>query len=171
LRRRSPPLASLHRSYPGPTVVEANSIGKAVIENLRLPEGEVIEYTTTKSSKQQMLTALELHLQQRTLKIRRDFDQLLSELVAYRDPEGSLVQDSVIALGIAVVNADFAHARSSGSENVLDLEPFTDDWYHYYEVRRTRSYEDLLNDNDARNDIIPPRERRARKRNGTLPPQ
>jgi hypothetical protein len=159
----------MHRLYPGPTIVEANSIGKAVIENLRLPDGEVIEYTTTRVSKQQMLTAIVFHLQQRTLKIHPGFDQLLSELTAYRDPEGSIIQDSVMALGIAVANTDFAHAQSSGSESVLDLEPFTDDWYQWYEVRRLRSNEDLLNDNDARRDIIPPRERRARERAGTLP--
>jgi Terminase RNaseH-like domain len=92
----------MHRQYPGPTVVEANSVGKPVIENLRLPEGELIEFTTTKASKQQMLTAIELRLQQGTLKIHTELDQLLAELGDYRDPEGSIVQDSVMALGIAV---------------------------------------------------------------------
>jgi hypothetical protein len=161
-------IEKMHRRYPGPTVVEANSIGKAVIENLRLPEGEVIEYTTTKSSKEQMLTALELHLQQRTLKIDPEFNQLLDELSCYRDPEGSIVQDSVMALGIAVANAEFAEAGSS-SESILDLEPFTDEWYDWYEIRRLRSREDLLNHNDARRGVIPPIERRARERAGTLP--
>ena len=154
----------MHRLYPGPTIIESNSIGKPVIENLRLSEGELIEYTTTKATKQQMLTALEFHLQQRTLKIHREFAQLLSELTAYQEPEGSIVQDSVMALGIAVASAEFAHAESSGSESVLDLEPFTDDWYRWYEVRRLRSNEDLLNDNDACRGIIPPAERRARAR-------
>lgn len=159
----------MHRLYPGPTIVEANSIGKPVIENLHLPEGELIEYTTTRASKRQMLTAIELYLEQRTLKIHTDFDQLLSELAAYRDPEGSIVQDSVMALGIAVANVEFAQAQSSGRESVLDLEPFTDVWYDWYAVRRLRSHGDLLNDNDARNGIIPLREHKARKRAGTLP--
>ena len=157
-------IRAMHSRYPGPTVVEANSIGKPVIENLGLAEGEVIEYTTTKATKLQMLTAIELHLQQRTLTIHRDFDQLFSELAAYREPEGSITQDSVMALGLAVANAEHAHARGSGRESVLDLEPFTDAWYDWYEARRLRSHNDLLNDNDARRDIIPPAERRARAR-------
>jgi hypothetical protein len=157
-------IRAMHSRHPGPTVVEANSIGKPVIENLGLPEGEVIEYTTTKATKLQMLTAIELLLQQRTLTIHRNFDQLLSELAAYREPDGSITQDSVIALGLAVVNAEHADVRTSGRESVLDLTPFTDEWYGWYEVRRLRSYNDLLNDNDARNGMVPPAERRARAR-------
>ena len=124
----------------------------------------MIEYTTTEATKLQMLTAIELHLQQRTLMIHRDFDQLLSELAAYREPDGSITQDSVMALGLAVANAEHAHARGSGRESVLDLEPFTEPWYDWYEVRRLRSHNDLLNDNDARRGIVPPAERRARAR-------
>lgn len=157
-------IEKMHRQYPGPTVVEANSVGKPVIENLDLPEGELLEHTTTRASKQHMLAAIELHLQQRTLKIRPEFDQLLAELGDYRDPEGSIVQDSVMALGIAVANAHSAHAGSSSRPSVLDLEPFTEEWYDYYDARRHLSYEDLLNDNDARRGKIPPAERRARDR-------
>jgi hypothetical protein len=156
-------IEKMHRQYPGPTAVEANSVGKPVIDNLRLPEGELIEYTTTKASKQQMLTAIELHLQQRALKIHPQFDQLLDELSNYRDPEGSIVQDSVMALGIAVSNAEFAQAGSS-TQRILDLEPLTDEWYDWYAARRLRSREDFLNDNDARRGKIPPAERRARDR-------
>ena len=156
-------IEKMHRQYPGPTVVEANSVGKPVIDNLRLPEGELIEHTTTRASKQQMLTAIELHLQRRTLKIHPEFDQLLAELRDYRDPEGSIVQDSVMALGIALANAEFAQAGSS-TQNILDLDPFTDEWYDWYAARRPRSYEDLLNDNDACHGVIPPAERRARAR-------
>jgi hypothetical protein len=157
-------IRAMHSRYPGPTVIEANSIGKPVIENLGLPEGEVLEYMTTKATKAQMLTAIELHLQQRTLTIDGDFDQLLSELAGYREPDGSITQDSVFALGLAVVNAEHAHARGSGRESVLDLEQFTDPWYDWYAVRRLRSHHDLLNDNDARRNIVPPAERRARAR-------
>jgi hypothetical protein len=157
-------IRAMHSRYPGPTVVEANSIGKAVIENLGLPESEVIAYTTTRATKLQMLTAIELHLQQRTLTIPRDSDQLLSELAAYREPDRSITQDSVMALGVAVANAEHAHARGSGRDSVLDLEPFTEPWYDWYETRRLRSHHDLLNDNDARRGIIPPAERRARAR-------
>jgi hypothetical protein len=62
-------IEALHRQYPGPTVVEANSIGLPLIQNLRLPPSELIEHTTTQASKQTMLTELELQLQQQTVKI------------------------------------------------------------------------------------------------------
>ena len=79
----------MHYQYPGPTVIEANSIGLPLIQNLGLPKDELIEHTTTQSSKQAMLTAIELRLQEQTLKIHRDFDQLLAELAGYRLPDGS----------------------------------------------------------------------------------
>lgn len=77
----------MHRQYPGPTIVEANSIGLPTIQNLRLPEGEVIEQTTTQASKQAMLTEIETLLEQQTLKIHYEFGRLLAELSHYRLPE------------------------------------------------------------------------------------
>jgi terminase large subunit-like protein len=163
-------IKAMHRRYPGPTVVESNSIGLPLIENLGLPEAELIAHHTTQASKEQMLTAIELLLQQRALKIHAGFRQLLTELASYRRPDNSITQDSVMALGIAVQNAELAHARGA-SESVLDLEPFSDEWYAWYEARRTRSEIDLLNDNDARRGIIPTNERRARERaKRRLPP-
>jgi hypothetical protein len=157
-------IEAMHSRYPGPTIVEANSIGKPVIQNLRLPDDELIEHMTTQASKQQMLTAIELQLQQETLKIHPKFRELLAELAEYRQPEGSITQDSVMALGFAVANAGDAHARWSGRNSVLDLEPFSDEWYDWYAARRLSSEIDLLNDNDARRGIIPPAERKARAR-------
>jgi len=104
----------LHRQYPGPTVVEANSIGLPLIQNLHLPASELIEHVTTQASKQAMLTELEILLQQQTLKIHPDFQQLLAELADYRLPDDSLTQDSVMALGFAVANGEHAHARAAG---------------------------------------------------------
>jgi len=103
-------IEATHSQYPGPTVVEANSVGMPLIQNLRLPKSALIEHTTTQASKQAMLTELELLLQQRTLKIHPKFDQLLAELTDYRLPDGSLTQDSVMALGFAVTHAHQAHA-------------------------------------------------------------
>jgi hypothetical protein len=103
-----------HAEYPGPTVIETNSAGSLLIQNLRMPSDQVIEHTTTEASKQAMLTEIELRLQQQTLKIHRDFHQLLAELADYRTPDKSITQDSVMALGFAVANADHAHARTAG---------------------------------------------------------
>jgi hypothetical protein len=107
-------IETMQRRYPGPTVVEANSIGLPLIQNLSLPESELIEQTTTQASKQAMLTEIELLLQQQTLKIHPEFHQLLAELADYRLPDSSLTQDSVMALGFAVANGDQAHAVRSG---------------------------------------------------------
>ena len=157
-------IEAMHRRYPGPTVIEVNSIGP-LIQNLRLPQRELIEHTTTQASKQQMLTAIELLLQQRTLKIHPDYKQLLAELADYRLEDRTLTQDSVMALGFAVSNAGHAHAlRTAGRESVLDLEPYTDDWYDWYAARRLLSLIDMLNDNDACRNRMPPDERRARER-------
>jgi len=111
-------IETIHRQYPGPTVVEANSIGRPVIQNLHLPESELIPYTTTKASKQAMLTEIEIQLEQQTLKIHPDFQQLLVELAGYRLEEGSITQDSVMALGFAVTNRHHANALTGGRINL-----------------------------------------------------
>jgi hypothetical protein len=111
----------MHREYPGPTVVEANSIGLPVLQNLRLPQDELIPYTTSQASKQAMLTEIEILLQERTLKIHRDFSQLLAELGNYRHPDGSITQDSVMGLGFAVCNRHRASASGTGGRILVDL--------------------------------------------------
>jgi hypothetical protein len=107
-------IEAMHAEYPGPTVIEANSIGLPLIQNLRISKNQVIEHATTQASKQAMLTEIELRLQQQTLKIHCDFDQLLAELIEYRFPDGAITQDSVMSLGFAVANAEHAHARAAG---------------------------------------------------------
>jgi hypothetical protein len=110
----------MHADYPGPSVIEDNSIGLAIIQNLRLPETAVIARTTTEASKHAMLTEIEFLLQDRTLKIHRDFDQLLTELANYRLPDQSITQDSVVALGLAVTNK--RHASASRSVTGINRE-------------------------------------------------
>jgi len=111
----------MHADYPGPTVIEDNSIGP-FIQNLQLPETAVIPRTTTTESKKAMLTEIEIRLQDRTLKIHREFDQLLRELVNYRELDNSITQDSVIALGLALSNKE--HASSSRSGGGINRELF-----------------------------------------------
>jgi hypothetical protein len=107
-------IEAMHTRYPGPTIVEANSIGKPTIQNTAISADELIEHTTTQATKEAMLTELETQLQQQTLKIHPEFQQLLAELADYRLPEGSLAQDSVMAIGFAVLHRHHAHAVSSG---------------------------------------------------------
>ena len=114
-------IEQMHREYPGPTVIEVNSIGRAILENLRLPQDELIPYTTSQASKQAMLTEIEILLQEQTLKIHREFGQLLAELGNYRQPDGSITQDSVMALGFAVCNRRRASASGTGGRILVDL--------------------------------------------------
>jgi hypothetical protein len=113
-------IEAMHEQYPGPTVVEANNM-ESFIQNLGLPQGELIAPTTTLPSKQAMLTEIEIQLQQQTLKIHRDFQQLLGELADYRLPDDSITQDSVVALGLAISHAHHAHARDSGGRILTEL--------------------------------------------------
>jgi hypothetical protein len=114
-------IENVHAAYPGPTVIEANSIGQPIIENLRLPVEELIPHTTTQASKQAMLTEIEILLQERTLKINPQFRQLLTELTNYREQDGSIIQDSVMALGFAISNRHQASCASSGGRILVDL--------------------------------------------------
>jgi hypothetical protein len=56
-----------------------------------------------------------------------------------------------------------ANASRSRDTAPLELEPFSDEWLAWYEARRLFSPIDILNDNDARRGIMPPREARARE--------
>jgi len=47
----------MHRQYPGPTVVEANSVGHAPDPELRLPTSALIEHKTTQHRSHAMLTS------------------------------------------------------------------------------------------------------------------
>jgi hypothetical protein len=114
-------IEKMHREYPGPTVIEVNSIGLAILENLRLPADELIPYTTSQVSKQAMLTEIEMLLQERTLKIHRDFGQLLIELRNYREADGSITQDSVMALGFAVSSRRLASASDTRGRINVEL--------------------------------------------------
>jgi hypothetical protein len=114
-------IENTHTAYPGPTVIEANSIGQPIIQNLRLPSDQLIAHTTTQASKQEMLTEIEILLQEQTLKIHPDFGQLLTELRNCRLPDGSITQDSVMALGFAVSYRNHANSTGTGGRILVDL--------------------------------------------------
>ena len=107
-------IEKMHRDYPGPTVIESNSIGGPILENVQIRKEELIAHNTSQQSKQAMLTEIELLLQCETLKIHSSFQQLLSELRNYRVPDTSIAQDSVMALGFAVSNRHLASGFFGG---------------------------------------------------------
>lgn len=99
-----------HRTWLGPTAIEKNSAGEAVLENLNIPEHELRGFSTSKSSKARIIAQLEVALQNQLLKWDPTAcEQLDSEMRGYQIPDDGVVQDSVIALAIAEEFAPEAH--------------------------------------------------------------
>lgn len=93
--------------------VEKNSAGEAVIENLKLPEQVVTDakFTTSPSSKARIISQFKLALQNELIKWDSDeVSQLDAEVRGYQLPDDNVVQDSVMALAIALEYAPKAHA-------------------------------------------------------------
>jgi hypothetical protein len=74
-------------------------VGDPVIENLTV---SVEPFQTTVRSKVQAIQALQLLIQQGRFKAGAEHDQLMRELSLYEHDDKNLVQDSVMALAIAV---------------------------------------------------------------------
>ena len=93
-------IADLHNRYPGPTYVEDNNAGRSVIENLDVPASP---FVTSGSSKPKLILALKVALEKEYLKLPRTrlVSQLIFELQSYMWDDEGLIQDSVMALGIA----------------------------------------------------------------------
>jgi hypothetical protein len=92
--------------YPGPVVVEANAMGAAVIQHLRIPEHRVVSFTTSAVSKARMVENLGVYLQSQLLKFDpRAFPYLDHELRAYQVPDDHCVQDCVMSAAIALDQA------------------------------------------------------------------
>ncbi len=94
-------IEEMHALYPGPTYVEGNGPGLAVIENLRVPASP---FTTTQASKFKAIAETKLGLERGWLKFP-PIAQLIFELSGYMWDDKGLVQDSVMSLAIAVAVA------------------------------------------------------------------
>ncbi len=91
-----------HKEYPGPTAIEKNGPGEAVMENLSIPQHQLIGYQTSGTSKPRMIANLQVVLQNQQLKWDPDqCPQLNSEMSGYLIPDDNVIQDSVMALAIA----------------------------------------------------------------------
>jgi hypothetical protein len=100
------------------TVIEDNSIGAAVADNLDIPVHQLRRFTTSTASKERIIEALRLRLQLQLIKFQPSLKQLASELCDYQLPDTNCVQDSVIALAIALEHAPEAQAfKSTGTIN------------------------------------------------------
>jgi hypothetical protein len=102
------------------TVIEDNSAGAAVADNVTIPEQQLRRFTTSRSAKERIIEQLRLQLQSQLLKFHPSLRQLEKELRDYQLPDQHVVQDSVIALAIALDQAAEARAfqaqgRISGS--------------------------------------------------------
>jgi hypothetical protein len=103
-------IGAMHKAYPGSTVIEDNAAGAAVRENLDLPQHQLVGFTTTASSKARIIEQLKIAVQNQHIKWDADTcPQLDSEMRGYQLPDDNVVQDSVIALAIALEHAPHAH--------------------------------------------------------------
>jgi hypothetical protein len=111
-----------HAAYPGLTVVEKNSAGEAVLENLNIPEHERVGFSTTGASKPRILAGLTVSLQNWLLKWNpNECEQLDVEVRGYQLPDDNVVQDSVITLAIAEEHAGLAHTRAGKLGKVMHV--------------------------------------------------
>jgi hypothetical protein len=92
------------------TVIENNSIGAAVADNVDIPAHQLRRFMTSEASKERIIEALRLRLQLQLLKFQPSLKQLASELRDYQLPDTNCVQDSVMALAIALDYAPEAQA-------------------------------------------------------------
>jgi len=108
-------ICDLHRAFASSsfTVIEDNAIGAAVADNLDIPQHQLRRFTTSKTSKERIIEALRFQLQLRQIKFHPSLKQLESELRDYQLPDQNVVQDSVIALAIALAHAPEAQAFES----------------------------------------------------------
>lgn len=113
-------IEEVHRAYDGPTVIELNSAGEAVKENLDLPEDEVIGFTTTGKSKPRILAGLKIGFQKELVRYdARTWSQLDVELRDYKIPDEHVVQDSVMSLAIGYAHAGEARRGSRRRGRIL----------------------------------------------------
>lgn len=103
----------LHEVY-GATSVEANNAGEAVVENVDLPEGAINLFNTSAKSKARIIAQLSLAFQNQQLRYDKEqWPQLDAELRSYQWDDKALVQDSVMALAIALDYMTEAHRAKS----------------------------------------------------------
>ena len=105
-------IEDLHKAFgrSSITVIEDNSIGAVVADNLAIPAQQLRRFTTTPASKERIIEALRRWLQLEQLRFQPSLSQLAAELGDYRVPDTNCIQDSVMALAIALEHAEEAKA-------------------------------------------------------------
>ena len=83
-------------------------------DNLASPAQQLRRFTTTPASKERIIEALRRCLQLEVIKFQPSLSQLAAELRDYRLLDTNCVQDSVIALAIALEHAEEAKAFKAG---------------------------------------------------------
>ncbi len=113
-------IRDLHQAFARAsfTVIEDNSIGAVVADNLDIPQHQLRRFTTSKASKERIIEALRLQLQLQLLKFHPSLKQLESELRDYQLPDANVVHDSVMALSIALDHAAEAQGFQAGGGRI-----------------------------------------------------
>jgi hypothetical protein len=98
------------------TVIENNSIGAAVADNVDIPAHQLRRFTTSAASKERIIAALRLRLELQEIQFQPSLTQLVSELRDYQLPDTNVVQDSVMALAIGLEHAREAQAFTGAGQ-------------------------------------------------------
>jgi len=107
--------------YPAPVVIEANSMGQAVIDNLSLPN-RVIPFHTGETSKARAIEKLAVKLQNLEIQFpKNELPQLYNELVGYARPDDYIVQDSVMALALSIDCAPEAYSAKNRPGRLMGI--------------------------------------------------
>ncbi len=108
-------IETMHHAYPGYTAIEDNAAGEAVRENLDLSQQQLIGFKTTPSSKARIIQQLRIALQNQLIKWDAETcPELDAEMRGYQLPDDNVVQDSVVALAIALEHAAHEHLGRLG---------------------------------------------------------
>lgn len=124
--RQQKEIERVHAAYPGKTYVEETGLGIGLVANLDIPARDLVPWQTTGPSKERMINSLEYALESQHLRYSAsDWPQLDAELRTYQRDDAKLTQDSVMALAIAVHNANLGGKtrREKGRARVVFLSP------------------------------------------------
>jgi hypothetical protein len=108
-------IEKLHGEYPGPTVIEKNGPGSAVIANLGIPSHELIPFSTTGANKPRIISQLALQVENHEIAWSpRDCPQLSQEMRVYAADDEGLEQDTIMSLAICIDSVKHASGGGAG---------------------------------------------------------
>lgn len=108
-------IENLHGRWPGLSVIEDNAAGAAVHSFLKLPEDDVVGFTTSRQSKPLILSEVKYALAAQTLKWNpEECPKLDTEMRVYKLADANIEQDCVMSLAIGVHHGTLDYGSTEG---------------------------------------------------------